>query len=310
LNTNPSLEDNFTLDGEGLGFFSSTVIGLSGCDIVYYVRAYATNSTGTGYGNQNTVSTGLLPVIYTDEVSDIGFYTAVCGGSIIDDGGCPVTQKGVCWSYNPNPTTGNPHTSEGPGSGTFVSNITGLYANRTYYARAYATNSKGTVYGEEKVFITGAPPTPYIGQNYAGGIVFYVDGTGEHGLVCAPTDQGSAAWGCQGSYVSGTRTAIGTGVTNTAGILATCTSPGIAAKICEDLALNGYNDWFLPSQDELNLMYHNLRSQDLGGFYTWDLYWTSSETNADYALGKNFYDGYVMSRPKNEARRFRAVRAF
>jgi hypothetical protein len=196
---NPTLADNCSADGGGLGYFTSTINSLSGCAVVYYVRAYATNSTGTGYGNQNTVSTGHVSVVTTDDVTSISYYTAVSGGSITDNGGCPITQKGVCWSYNPNPTKDYPHTSEGAGSSPFVSNIAGLDPNRTYYVRAYATNSAGTSYGSEKVFTSATPPTPYIVQNYAGGIVFYIDGSGQHGLVCASANQGSYGWGCPGT---------------------------------------------------------------------------------------------------------------
>jgi hypothetical protein len=220
--SNPTLTDNFSVDGSGLGYFSSTLTGLSGCGTIFYIRAYATNGTGTGYGNQNTVSTGLLPATTTDSITGIGYYTAVSGGNIYDDGGCPVTQKGVCWNYNPTPTTGNQHTSEGPGAGTFVSNITGLLANRTYYVRAYATNSVGTFYGPQMVFTSATPLTPYIGQNYAGGIVFYVDGTAEHGYVCSDVDLGSYTWGCTFTFISSTGTALGTGATNTAAIVASC----------------------------------------------------------------------------------------
>ncbi len=284
--TNPTLDDNFSVDGDGLGFFTSTITGLSGCDVVYYIRAYATNSTGTGYGNENTVSTGLLPAVTTDDITSISYYTAVSGGSITDDGGCPITEKGICWSYNPNPTINNSKTTEGAGSGSFISNITGLNANRTYYVRAYATNSKGTVYGSEKVFVTATPSTPYIGQNYAGGIVFYIDGTGEHGLVCATVNQGGAAWGCVGTSIP-TGFVVGTGPTNTAAIVASCGESNIAAKICDNLVLNGYSDWFLPSRDELNLMYVNLYTQNLGGLST-STYWSSTESSESNAYSHNF----------------------
>jgi hypothetical protein len=311
LSPNPTLADSSTTDGGGLGYFTSTITGLSGCGTIYYIKAYATNSTGTGYGNQNTVSTGLLPTATTDEASDIGFYTAVSGGSITDDGGCPITQKGVCWSYYPNPTSGYPHTSEGPGSGAFISNITGLDPNRTYYVKTYATNSVGTSYGPEKVFTTATPPTPYIGQNYAGGIVFYIDGTGQHGLVCAPANQGYLPWGCAGTEISGTGTAMGTGPLNTAAIVASCGEAGIAARVCDDLVLNGYNDWFLPSKDELYFMYLNLHAHALGGFDNYG-YWSSSEYNLYSAIVLYFNGGFYENRPRDEWQQFsvRAVRAF
>jgi hypothetical protein len=273
---NPTLANNYSTDGgAGIGYFTSAITGLSGCGTVYYIRAYATNITGTGYGNQNTVSTGLLSSLTTNDVTSISYYTAVSGGSISDNGGCPVTQKGVCWNYTTGPTIGNPHTSDGAGSADFVSTITGLFANKTYYVRAYTTNLVGTTYGPEKVFTTATPSTPYIGQNYAGGIVFYIDSTGLNGLVCAAADQGSYTWGCQGTNIP-TGTAFGTGATNTAAIVASCGDANIAAKICDNLVLNSYSDWFLPSKDELSLIYTNLYAQGLGSFST-SYYWCSSQ---------------------------------
>lgn len=304
--TDPTLVDSCTVDGDGLGFFTSTISGLSGCGDVYYIRAYATNSTGTGYGNQNMVSTGLVPVVTTDDVADISYYTATSGGSVSDDGGCPITQKGISWNYNPNPTIGNPHTEEGSGAIPFVSNIAGIYANRTYYVRAYATNIVGTAYGPEKVFTTLTPSTPYIGQNYAGGMVFYVDETGEHGLVSALADQGSYAWGCRGASIP-TGTALGTGATNTAAIVASCGEENIAAKICDNLSLDGYSDWFLPSIDELSLIYTNLRAQGLGSFS--DYYQSSSERDADRNWVRYYYSAIDFSKSDSWPR-VRAIRAF
>ena len=310
MTANPTLADSCSADGgSGLGFFTSTITGLSGCGAVYYVRAYATNSTGTGYGNQNSVSTGLLPVVTTDSVSSIGENTALSGGFITDDGGCPITQKGICWSYNPGPTLGNPHSTEGAGSGAFVSNISGLTPNRTYYVRAYATNSVGTVYGPEEVFTTATPATLYLGQSYAGGIIFYLDGTGEHGLVCVSADQGKYGWGCLGTSIP-TDTALGTGATNTATIVASCGEANSAAKIADNLVLNGYSDWFLPSKDELALMYTNLQSHGLGGFLS-SRYRSSSEYSATAAWTLDFRNGEVVYwMDKNMNYYVRAVRAF
>jgi hypothetical protein len=309
---NPTLANSYSTDGgTGVGYFTSAITGLSGCGTVYYIRAYATNITGTGYGNQNTVSTGLLSSLTTNDVTSISYYTAVSGGSISDNGGCPVTQKGVCWNYTSGPTIGNPHTSDGAGSADFVSTITGLYANRTYYVRAYTTNIVGTTYGPEKVFTTATPSTPYIGQNYAGGIVFYVDSTGLHGLVCASSDQaGYTAWGCQGTNIP-TGTARGTGATNTAAIVASCGTANIAARICDNLVLNSYGDWFLPSKDELALMYTNLSSQGLGSFSPTCWYWSSSQYDATYGWFLRFSDSYWGQDTKNDAYPYvRAVRAF
>jgi hypothetical protein len=306
---NPSLADACSTDGgTGVGYFTSTITGLSGCGVVWYVRAYATNSTGTGYGNENSVSTGLLPTVATASVTNIGNYTADSGGSITDDGGCAITQKGVCWSWNPNPTTANPKTTQGAGSGAFVSTVTPLYGNRTYYVRAYATNSVGTTYGQQEVFTTTTPPTPYIGQNYGGGIVFYVDGS--TAWVAAPVDQGDYAWGCRGTSIT-TGTAVGTGLANTAFIVASCGDANIAAKIADNLVLNEYSDWFLPSRDEMTLMFTNLYLQELGGFYRYTSYSTSSQSSATEHWVRDFNGGGSWAGyQKNDSARVRAVRAF
>ncbi len=308
---NPTLADSCSSDGgTGLGFFSSTVTGLGGCGVVYYVRAYATNATGTGYGSQGSVSTGLLPTVSTEPVTAIGFTGATSGGAIVDNGGCAITQKGVVWHWNPNPAVGNTGTTQGTGDAAFTSSITGLYSNRTHYLRAYATNSVGTGYGAQLTFVTAEPSTPYLGQSYAGGIVFYVDGTGLHGLVAAPSDQGRFTWGCQGTSVP-TGTAVGTGASNTAAIVGSCGEASFAAKVADGLTLGGYTDWFMPSLDELVLMRTNLHLKELGGFEAWGRYWSSTQADATSALG-TYYLVYpdMIGYSKSSTNLLRAARAF
>jgi Protein of unknown function (DUF1566) len=150
-----------------------------------------------------------------------------------------------------------------------------------------------------------------IGQSYGGGIIFYIDGTKQHGLISAPTDQSTVAqWGCYGTSIGGTGTAIGTGQANTTAIITECGEAGIAARICDDLMLNGYSDWFLPSKDELNQMY--LQKTVIGGFGNND-YWCSSEkgaNGANYAWNQHFVDGGQYGNDKYGTDYVRAVRAF
>ncbi|MBO4655088.1 MAG: choice-of-anchor J domain-containing protein [Bacteroidales bacterium] len=87
-------------------------------------------------------------------VSDVTATTASCGGYVADDGGATVTARGVCWSTSQNPTVSDSHTTDGTGTGSFTSNITGLNGLTTYYVRAYATNSVGTTYGNQVSFTT------------------------------------------------------------------------------------------------------------------------------------------------------------
>jgi hypothetical protein len=160
----------------------------------------------------------------------------------------------------------------------------------------------------------GAPCSPFvlqIGSSYAGGIVFYIDSTGQHGLVCAPSDQGFFQWGCQfNTNISGTSTAFGTGMANTLAIVNGCSQRPIAASVCNDLVLNGYDDWYLPSRDELGLMYQNLKTQNLGNFSnTW--YWSSSQFDSLIAWQVYFVNGDVYYYDyKGDNYRVRAVRAF
>jgi len=94
------------------------------------------------------------PVLSTTVVSGITDFSAISGGDITSDGGAAVTERGVCWSTNANPTINDSHTSDGSGTGVFSSSITGLSSGTLYHVRAYATNSSGTSYGQEETFTT------------------------------------------------------------------------------------------------------------------------------------------------------------
>jgi hypothetical protein len=150
-------------------------------------------------------------------------------------------------------------------------------------------------------------------MTYAGGIVFDLDSTGQHGLVCAPTDQGNYEWGCyRNMSIPNTSISIGTGSSNTINIVSGCLQRPIAASVCSDLVLNGYSDWFLPSQGELQLMYSRLDSQGLGGFNTWGWYWSSTQNpiDGDSALCMDFNVGMLQYARKDTGLFVRAVRVF
>ncbi|MCX6258095.1 MAG: hypothetical protein NTW49_09420 [Bacteroidia bacterium] len=155
---NPTISDIHTMDGMGTGvFFSSIIDGISG-NTTYHVRAYATNSVGTAYGNELTFTTSpVIPVVTTSAISAITQTTATGGGEVISDGGATVTARGVCWNTSGNPTITDSHTTDGTSMGSFASSFTGLTASTTYYVRAYATNSIGIAYGSELQFSTTAP---------------------------------------------------------------------------------------------------------------------------------------------------------
>ncbi|MCX6223034.1 MAG: fibrobacter succinogenes major paralogous domain-containing protein [Bacteroidia bacterium] len=154
--TNPSITDNKTSDSNGPGIYTSNLTGLS-AGTTYYVRAYATNSAGTSYGNEISFTSSIVsPVLTTQAISLITTTSATSGGNITSAGGGTITARGVCWSTSTGPTINNTKTSDGTGAGSFVSSLTGLTVATTYYVRAYATNSAGTSYGNEVVFSTAA----------------------------------------------------------------------------------------------------------------------------------------------------------
>jgi hypothetical protein len=160
---NPTISNNKTDDGSGSSAFTSTIKGLAK-NTLYYVRAYAINKVGVGYGNSISFTTlneqEQLPVVATTVVSSITKTQAYSGGTITSDGGGTITAKGVCWDTSQTPTLSNYKTTNGTGSGAYLSILSGLDSSTTYYVRAYATNSAGTAYGNILSFKTLDCSTP------------------------------------------------------------------------------------------------------------------------------------------------------
>jgi hypothetical protein len=169
---------------------------------------------------------------------------------------------------------------------------------------------------------------PAVGDSYGGGIVAYIlqggdpgyDPNVQHGLIAAAADQSTGAWitgdNTQTTWVNGvsyggTSTDYGTGQANTNAMKAQTGYTGGAAKVCDDYSVTvgsvTYNDWFLPSKDELNKLYINKVA--IGGFADY-AYWSSSESNASYAWYQSFSSGSQPFITKPNSIRVRAVRAF
>lgn len=146
----------------------------------------------------------------------------------------------------------------------------------TYHVRLITQNVFGTFYGDDITFTY-----LYYGASYAGGLVFSIDNSGQHGLVCAATDQSvSCRWFWAFEYYTAT--------------------------------INGFDDWYLPPLSTLNLMYTNLKLQGLGGFAD-DYYWSSTEENLNFAWMEHFgyqWQEYDWKDSESSLHRVRAVRAF
>ena len=153
--TNPAATGTKLQIGAGTGYYYAELTGLT-ANTTYYVTAYGVNSYGTSYGDEISFTTKPLtaPILTTNPAGSITQAQAFTGGDISEDGGSPVIARGVCWSELENPTISDSHTSDGTGTGTFTSFISGLKASTKYFLRAYAQNSTGTGYGQPVSFTT------------------------------------------------------------------------------------------------------------------------------------------------------------
>jgi hypothetical protein len=152
---NPTIQSAVINGGPGLSGFTSNLLNLN-FNTTYYIRAFATNSAGTNYGNEITFTTDdvQLPFVNSTNASNIDQTSASIGVSIINNSSAPIIEKGICWNISPTPTINNYRIIENTSNNYFTSTLMNLNPNSTYYARAYARNIAGTSYGQEISFTT------------------------------------------------------------------------------------------------------------------------------------------------------------
>lgn len=172
---------------------------------------------------------------------------------------------------------------------------------------------------EDDPEVVTPPKVLAIGDFHQGGVIFYLDSTLTHGYVCTIDNQSyGCEWGCQPSVVTGAYgSEVGTGAQNTLDIRSVCPSNLIAAAICDNLNSGGYDDWFLPSKDELNLMHENidvinLTSEANNGERIQNIeYWTSSHQLSNTVWVQYMGQGGRQYGDKeDESNHVRAIRAF
>lgn len=183
-NENPTTADSKTTENATSGSYTSNLSGLLP-STTYYVRAYATNSAGTSYGNQvsfTTLSNIVAPTVTTTSQSQVTNKSFVVSGNVTDWGGANVTDRGIVYSTSANPTIDNAtKISTGTGLGTFSSYAYGVASSTLYYVRTFATNAAGTSYGSQATVTTKATE-PDVVKTIA------KDGSGDYTTVQAAFD--------------------------------------------------------------------------------------------------------------------------
>ena len=281
------------------GVWSSSATGVATVGSTGVVSAVAAGTATISYTVTNGCGSALATRVVT--VNPLPSAGTITGTATVTAGSTTTLS---------NATTGGAWSSSATGIATVgstgvVSGVTAGTATISYTVN----NSCGSAVATQLVTILT------IGSTYGGGVIAYILLSGDpgyiagetHGLIAAPSDQSTGIeWGCYATTVGGTSIALGTGATNTAIVSAAC-GTGTAARLCADLVLNGYSDWYLPSREELIKLYINRIS--IGGFST-GYYWSSSEYSAYMAWLNAFYVGSSTSGGKYSPNYVRAVRAF
>lgn len=300
---NPTTSNYKTDDGSGTGSFTSNMTNLTEAT-TFFVRAYAVSAAGIGFGNEIKFKTaGDAPTVTTTDPFNIFPTKAVVTGEVNPN----FSNSTVSFDYGTTINYGqNILAVQSPISGNSPKTVsvwlTNLTPGTTYHFRVKAINSLGTTYGNDKSFTT---PFFYIGQEFGGGIIFYIDASEQHGLIVSKINVGppdGTTWDGGPSIVTNaTGTAIGTGKANSTLLYNLAQQPNAsypAVTYCKEYNGGGFTDWFLPSVDELFLLYQKRDvSENLGNIYS---YWSSTEYSLERAYIVDFNTGTIGYPFKNQ----------
>ena len=151
---NPTFADGKSIEKGLIGSFTSKLAPLLP-NTLYYIRAYARNKEGTGYGYETTYTTGQSQIyLSTNGIYSLTPTTAVIAVNITAEAGAQITARGVCWGTIPNPTINSLKTLDGKGVDAFESSLSGLTPQTTYYVRFYAETGDSIIYSDEYSFKT------------------------------------------------------------------------------------------------------------------------------------------------------------
>ncbi len=304
--------------------FTVTIEGLSPSQ-KYYIQAVATNKAGTFNTQMYDVTTQSAPVI--ESVVKMGVITrqsAKIGVTIESKGGSSITEKGICYGTTENPTVSDAVLTASATLETTILSLKDLEANTEYYIVPYAKNGDVVTYGKQISFTTSKF---VIGEEYLGGVVYFLESNGKHGIIVAKEDLSTLAnWGCVSTFVSGARFALFGGKANTTAILqAGCTSSdsaaGLAAVYSAVPDRSDKGEWFLPSIGELKYLFNQrqMASQlKLDTDSNTGVYWSSTQysdkegeqVNKAYAYVLHMGVGEKFKIHKGSSNKVRPVRYF